>query len=669
MKKILPIFVILLGISCNVLSQSLSSNILYDSSVRKNSSLSKKINRQTNVNASKMVTLSPDISFDEFPVNHNMHIATDGTYYYTINGGNSSIGQINKFDLNGVLLQTYPIMIDGRGLSYNKTDGFLYASLYARSIVRIDNLAAGTFTTIFTNAMQNDQASFAISPDGTKYYDFYLGTLLVHDFFTGTVINTITGLSYGPGNFGGDAAVAVDSLHIYTWDATVKTVSQYDLTGSLVQTLVLDSGENGHSISRAGNYLYVAHDGNYAMGRWYGYLIDSTNNISVVNTCYGDSTFFSLTNSGNLLGAQWDFGDTASGPNNVSYNINTMHIYTQPGSYTVTVIKYYTTYTDTSTLSLVISSQPVINLGADTTFCAGASYVLNAGGGYTSYTWQDGSSDSSFTATTDGTYYVTVLNGSCIATDSVILSTIPCNMPAANFYSSDTSFCDKKCLNFFDVSTNNPTSWQWFFPGSDSLTSNQQNPVGICYNAYGSYDVTLIACNVNGCDTIYMPGFINEYPLPAPVITQSNDTLYSTNALSYQWWNVSTGLIPGATNNYYVPTQTGDYYVIIVDSIGCSGASNVISVSFAGIADLTGDKKLMQVIPNPNNGNFVVSIDRSIKNYSLKLVNHAGQIIYSITPENGIDQYSLNLTGIAKGVYQLLLISADKTITQRLIIK
>ena len=155
-------------------------------------------------------------------------------------------------------------------MSYNKADGFLYASLYAKSIVRIDNLATGAFTTIFTNAMQNDQASFAISNDGTKYYDFYMGTLLVHDFFTGTVINTINGLSYGAGNFGGDAAVAVDSLYIFTWDATIKTVSKYDFSGNLMQTLVLDSGENGHSISRAGNYLFVAHDGNYATGRWFG---------------------------------------------------------------------------------------------------------------------------------------------------------------------------------------------------------------------------------------------------------------------------------------------------------------------------------------------------------------------------------------------------------------
>ncbi|MEO8147628.1 MAG: hypothetical protein ABI723_08330, partial [Bacteroidia bacterium] len=200
MKKLLLCATLMLMVTINAWSQTVNNqngNGVYDSSFPnglKEKNLTGNISAVQNSPQLKMVGLMPDFQFDEFPVNHNMHIATDDSFYYTINGGNFSIGQINKFDLTGVLIQTYPIQIDGRGLSYNKADGFLYASLYARDIVRIDNLAAGTFTTIFTPGMQNDQASFAISNDGTKYFDFYAGTLLIHDFFTGAVINTITGL-------------------------------------------------------------------------------------------------------------------------------------------------------------------------------------------------------------------------------------------------------------------------------------------------------------------------------------------------------------------------------------------------------------------------------------------------------------------------------------------
>lgn len=229
---------------------------------------------------SKTQFIPPVVSFTEHPINHNMHIAADGDYYYTINGGNASTGQINKFTFAGTLIQTYPIQIDGRGLSYNSSDGFLYASTYTGNIVKIIDLSAGTFSVIFSGIMQNGQASFAISTDGTRFYDFYQGTLEIHDFSTGAVVNTITGLSYGSGNFGGEAAVAVDSAHIYTWNASIKTVYSYDQTGTFIQTTVLDSGDNGISISVANNYLFVAKDGNYAMGTWYGYHLSGTTAVS-----------------------------------------------------------------------------------------------------------------------------------------------------------------------------------------------------------------------------------------------------------------------------------------------------------------------------------------------------------------------------------------------------
>src|ERR1041385_5766819 len=135
----------------------------------------------------RVQSVSPVISFTEFPINHNMHITSDGNYFYTINGGNAATGQVNKFSLTGTLLQTYPIMIDGRGFSYNPADSFLYVSTYLGNILRIDNLAAGTFTQIYSGIMQNGQASFALSADGTLFYDFYAGTLIIRNFGNGAV--------------------------------------------------------------------------------------------------------------------------------------------------------------------------------------------------------------------------------------------------------------------------------------------------------------------------------------------------------------------------------------------------------------------------------------------------------------------------------------------------
>ncbi len=176
--------------------------------------------------------------------------------------------------------------------------------------------------------------------------------------------------------------------------------------------------------------------------------------------------------------------------------------------------------------------------------------------------------------------------------------------PQIGLASSDTSWCDKKAIDFFDLSTNNPTSWQWTFQGATPNTSTQQHPAGIYYPAYGSFDVQLIACNAAGCDTLLLPGFITEFQLPpAPVITSSHDTLYCTPAYSYQWYDLN-GPVPGATGNFFVPPAPQTYFVIITDSMGCSSPSGYVVV--AGMHDLTGISRLT-LFPNPSGG--LVTLD------------------------------------------------------------
>jgi hypothetical protein len=211
------------------------------------------------------------LQFSENPVTHNMHIASDGQYLYTINGGVASDGKINKYTLAGVLVASYPIAIDGRGLSYNKADGFLYASLYEGTIVRITNLSTGTCDSVFPSKMTSPQAAFAISPDGTKMYDFYNGTVKVYNFSTGALLNTYTGLSCGTSL--DEECIAVDNTYMYTWNASTKTVYVYTLAGTLVTSFVLPYGSYGPSLSVFDGDLFVSVDGDYNTGAWYGYNI------------------------------------------------------------------------------------------------------------------------------------------------------------------------------------------------------------------------------------------------------------------------------------------------------------------------------------------------------------------------------------------------------------
>jgi hypothetical protein len=88
------------------------------------------------------------------------------------------------------------------------------------------------------------------------------------------------------------------------------------------------------------------------------------------------------------------------------------------------------------------------------------------------------------------------------------------NCGSLNIAGSATSVCEKFCVDFTDSSTNNPTAWQWFFPGGTPASSTLQHPTNICYAVPGIYDVTLVTTNAAGNDTLTLPAYITVNPYP-----------------------------------------------------------------------------------------------------------------------------------------------------------
>ncbi|MEO8150144.1 MAG: T9SS type A sorting domain-containing protein [Bacteroidia bacterium] len=245
--------------------------------------------------------------------------------------------------------------------------------------------------------------------------------------------------------------------------------------------------------------------------------------------------------------------------------------------------------------------------------------------------------------------------------------------PLAMLSSSDTAFCEKQCINFFDVSTNNPTSWQWFFPGSDSLTSTLQNPTNICYNSYGSYDVTLITCNAFGCDTLLLTNYISCYQNPVDSIYQSNDTLFSLPGYSYQWYEVTNGIIAGATNQFFIPQQAGSYYCVVSDSIGCAGSSSTIIIT--ATTQISNFNFPISIVPNPFNDNITITFqNQNIHKASFTIKNVLGQNVFSkIYPPSGVrgsyaaSSLEIDLSFLPKGIYFLDLMMDDTGCVRKIV--
>ncbi|MEO8147608.1 MAG: T9SS type A sorting domain-containing protein [Bacteroidia bacterium] len=383
--------------------------------------------------------------------------------------------------------------------------------------------------------------------------------------------------------------------------------------------------------------------------------------------CGSDCIDFLDLTQNNPVSWQWTFTgaqtiySTNENPTNICYTI--------PGNYHVQLISCNQFGCDTiSLLNFIhIDAMPQVNLGNDTLLCIGDSLLLDAGSGFTSYLWSDNSTNQSITISSQGIYSVQITSGACVANDTIVVATQVCS-PLISVASSDTNFCEKHCIDFYDLSTNNPTSWQWFFPGADSLTSSLQNPTNICYNSYGSYDVTLIACNAFGCDTLHLTNFINCFQNPTDSIYQSNDTLFSLPAYSYQWYEVTNGIIAGATNQYFIPQQAGSYYCIATDSLGCAGSSGTIVITATN--QISNFNFPISIVPNPFNSTISITFQKqNIKKASLTIKNVLGKTVFYKNADhiNSNSKTSIDLSDLSNGIYFLEIVIDGVSVVKKIV--
>lgn len=216
---------------------------------------------------------SPEIFFFENPKTHNMHICSDGKFFYTVNGGKSNEGTIWKYNLAGKEIASYPIKLDMRSIMYNASDKSLYVSTYEKEIYKITDLEQGVYSKLATDFLQQEQSTPAMDPKGRYIYELSYGTLFVYNLKSGKTENTFYGLNCGEDVTSGAGAVAVDKKHIYTWNAAEQEVYVYSNKGVYIDSFKIKQGDYGFSLSYANGHIFVSTDGNYGTGTWFGYKV------------------------------------------------------------------------------------------------------------------------------------------------------------------------------------------------------------------------------------------------------------------------------------------------------------------------------------------------------------------------------------------------------------
>jgi hypothetical protein len=95
----------------------------------------------------------------------------------------------------------------------------------------------------------------------------------------------------------------------------------------------------------------------------------------------------------------------------------------------------------------------------------------------------------------------------------------------ASFTASDPIVCVGQCIDFTSSVSGNPTGYDWFFEGAQTLSSASPNPTGICYLVAGNYSAELTAFNASSSDFYSIPISVISCGVPGctyPLATNFN---------------------------------------------------------------------------------------------------------------------------------------------------
>ena len=317
------------------------------------------------------------------------------------------------------------------------------------------------------------------------------------------------------------------------------------------------------------------------------------------------------------------------------------------GTYTVTVTDS-NGCTSSDSISLTDPAPVSMQLTAYPVSCAGGSdggidLWPSGGAGTYSYNWAHGPTTEDLTGIPAGTYSVTLTDSNgCAGQDSI---TVTEPAPLANTASLGDITCNGGANGSITVTASGGTpgySFDWIHSPTTSTVSGL---------AAGSYSVLIT--DSNGCtlqDTFLLS---DPPPIAAPTVTVNGDTLTSSPAATYQWF-FNGNTLSGATNAILVATATGDYFVRITDSSGCTANSD--TVSFMTAVQEPAISAGWRIFPNPAQGVFYLENAGTAGDWQqIKIFNSLGQHIACPVNKVANNRWSIDLRSSAAGLYWLRL--------------
>jgi len=254
--------------------------------------------------------------------------------------------------------------------------------------------------------------------------------------------------------------------------------------------------------------------------------------------------------------------------------------------------------------------------------------------------------------------------------------------PEADFEADDVHVPTNVIVHFTDLSTNSPDQWLWEFDGGSPATSTLQNPPAR-WSTEGTYNVTLIAYNLGGSDTIVKEDYITvggEMPTAdfeaSSTHIQQNETVnytdLSTGGPNAWEWTFEGGT-PETSNEQnpqnVVYDQGGAFDVTLTATNGIGDDTilmeDYILVDWVGMSEFEGPNDF-RVYPNPGSGIFVIKFATANGDkVAIEVIDNAGKRIKEFATSKNKSSFVIDLSAEEKGIYLIRLTDNETTITKK----
>lgn len=270
-------------------------------------------------------------------------------------------------------------------------------------------------------------------------------------------------------------------------------------------------------------------------------------------------------------------------------------------------------------LHLTVHPKPVVNLGNNTSLCDGESVLLEAGSGYTSYSWNGGPPspiEHSHEVQTTGTFWIVVENQyGCSASDTIEIQNIY-PVPVADAGPDDT-ICTGESVQ---LSASGGLYYNW--SSSDDLHST------ITVHPTSSTIYIVTAYNVHGCsasDSVK----IFVHTLPAQQVFENNSIRHcfddGTVELNAEWGKSFLWMPTGETTQRINVSQEGVWNVLVTDENNCNVNAQIEVIEYCET------KIFIPEAFSPNGDGLHDDLEvfgKNFTHFSFTIFNRWGEIIF-----------------------------------------